>query len=538
LEQETEFCMIRIIVLAALILLSIPTALAQADKDCASTAAVDQFYTEGWGFTVSNERFQSRSSIDSSNVENLDLKWAFLLDGDMSPHSYPVASEDTVFVGTQGGTLWAIDRDSGCVRWSYAAGNKIRTAVVPGKLPAAAGGEAMLFFGTIDGHTHAVAAATGEVRWVKDIAEHSMTMQTGAPLYYDGRLFVPVSSTELIYAVMPWYGCCTFRGSLIALDAATGEIEWRTYTVTKEPEITGTHSIFVQKWGPSGAPVWSSPTIDAKHGHVLVGTGENYSSPASDMSDAIIAMDIETGSIRWAQQYLANDAFNVGCAIPGHPNCPEEFGPDLDFGAPPIVTRTQAGADVVLAGQKSGGIYAMTADTGERIWETSFGRGGLLGGIHWGMAVNPQLGLLFAPINDMQLFYHISEGESKPGLYALDIATGELRWNTPLEDTCGDRTPCNSGLSAAIAATSDLVFAGGLDGYLRAFDANTGSIVWQFDTFGEFPAVNAPMAQGGTIDVHGPMIAGDMVFIQSGYAAQSLQGGNALLAFALKESKP
>ena len=518
--------------ITAVLVLIIASSPAYANEDCAATAGVDDFYADGWGFNKKNERYQPRTSINKSNVGQLAVKWAFVLEDDMSPHSYPAVTEDTVFIGTQSGTLYALDRETGCTRWTYDAGNKIRTPVTHGILP---DGQAVLFFGTLNGHTHAVSAATGEARWVNNIAEHSMTMQTGATLYHDGQLFVPVSSTELIYAFLPWYGCCTFRGSLIAIDAASGEINWRTY-MTDEPEIQGTHSAFVQMWGPSGAPIWSAPTIDAERGLVLVGTGENYSSPASNMSDSIVAMDIKSGEVKWWQQYLAEDAFNVACAIPGHPNCPVEDGPDLDFGAPPLLTTTPDGDDIVFGGQKSGGVYALSPDTGERIWERSFGRGGLLGGIHWGMAVNPETGLLFVPINDMQLFYKISEGESKPGMYALDMATGELRWSTPMETSCEGRIQCNTGLSAAIAATPDLVFAPGLDGFIWAFDAENGEIVWQFDTVDQFAATNAEFATGGTIDVHGPMIAGDMMFILSGYGSQSLKGGNAFLAFALTEA--
>lgn len=521
--------------ITATILLATFCSPAYGNEDCATTAGAEGFYTQGWGFNTGNERYQPRSNIRKSNVEQLALKWAFILEDDMSPHSYPVVSEDAVFIGTQSGILYALDRETGCTIWTYDAGDKIRSAVTHGMLPTESGQEATLFFGTLHGDTHAVSAATGEARWVTDVAEHSMTMLTGAPLYYDGQLFVPVSSTELIYAVLPWYGCCTFRGSLIAMDAATGAINWRTY-MTREPQITGTHSLFVQMWGPSGAPIWSAPTIDAKRGLVLVGTGENYSSPASEMSDAIVAMDIESGEVRWWQQYLADDAFNVACAIPGHPNCPVEDGPDLDFGAPPLLTQTPDGDDIVVAGQKSGGVFALSPENGERIWGRYFGRGGLLGGVHWGMAVNPQLSLLFVPINDMQLFYKITEGESEPGMYALDIATGELRWSTPMTESCEGRTQCNPGLSAAIAATEDLVFAPGLDGFVWAFDAASGEIVWQYDTVQEFPATNGEIATGGTIDVHGPMLAGDMMFILSGYASQSLKGGNAFLAFELTEA--
>jgi polyvinyl alcohol dehydrogenase (cytochrome) len=436
----------------------------------------------------------------------------------------------------QSGKLQALDRVSGCVRWTYDASSEIRTAVTHATLPGEAGGETYLFVGTADGRTHAVNARTGGAAWVTDVRDHSMAMLTGSSLYHDGRLYVPVSSSELVMAILPWYGCCTFRGSLVALDAGSGEMLWRTHTVSEQPQVTGSHFFFVQRHGPSGAPVWSAPTLDPARGFIYIGTGENYSSPASAMSDSIVALDLESGAVRWAQQYTSGDAFNVACAVQGHPNCPEENGPDLDFGAPPILTHTSDGGAVLLAGQKSGGVYALRPDTGERIWERYFGRGGLLGGVHWGMAVNADAGLLFAPINDMQLFYAISEGISAPGLYALDILTGETRWQTSIEGTCDDREQCHPGLSAAIVATPDLVFAGALDGFVRAYAADTGAVVWRFDTARDFDATDGSRAVGGTLDVHGPMIAGDMMFILSGYARQSLRGGNALLAFKLKES--
>lgn len=474
---------------------------AHADEACAPVAGVEDFYTQGWGYSAGNERYQARTSIDKGNVGRLALKWAFKLDGGNSPHSYPLVSEDTVFVGAQSGTLYALDRTSGCVRWTYDAGGEVRTAVIHGTLaPKASGeqGETLLFFGTRKGRTHAVVAATGEPRWVTDVRDHSMAIVTGAPSFHDGRLYVPLSSDEVMMAILPWYGCCTFRGSVAALDAATGELVWRTHVVREEPEVTGSHYLFVQEHGPSGAPIWSAPTIDAERGLVFVGTGENYSSPATEMSDSIVALDMATGTIKWAQQYLAGDAFNVACGFDWHPNCPEENGPDLDFGAPPILTRTPSGEDILLAGQKSGGVYALDPDTGARIWARTFGRGGLVGGVHWGMAVNPRLSTLFVPINDMQLFYAVREGISEPALHALDIATGEVRWTVLMDGSCGARTPCNPGLSAAITATPDLVFTGGLDGRVRAHDAETGAIVWKVDTWGDFEAVGGGHATGGT----------------------------------------
>jgi len=512
---------------------------AHADEaaTCGPIASVEGFDTNGWGYNAANERYQSRTTITKDNVGTLAVKWAYALEGGPSPHSLPVVSEDTVFVGTQNGKLHALDRDTGCVRWTHQSGDEIRTAIIHGVVD----DETLLFFSTSGGEAHALVASTGEHRWSADVTDHSMSMLTGTPSFHDGRLFVPVSSSEVVMAAQPWYGCCTFRGAVVALDATNGAFIWRTHVVPEAQE-TGTHYLFVQNYGPSGAPIWSAPTIDSARGLVLVGTGENYSAPASDMSDAIVAMELETGEIRWHQQYLAGDTFNVSCGMPDHPNCQMEKGPDLDFGAPPIVTQTLDGQDIVLAGQKSGGVYGMNADTGERIWEQTYGRGGMVGGIHWGMAINPHLNLVYAPVSDMKLpFVRDEVGPGAPGLYALDIATGEQRWATPIANTCGDKEPCDSGLSAAIAATPDLVFSGGLDGVMRAFDATTGQVVWSFDTWGTFPAVGgdltpeSPEAVGGTLEVHGPLITGNMMFVLSGYAHQTLKGGNALLAFELQE---
>jgi polyvinyl alcohol dehydrogenase (cytochrome) len=502
---------------------------------CPSVASVTDFYTEGWGFNAGNERYQPRTTINKGNVDQLKLKWAFKLEGGMSPHSYPVVTEDTVFVGNEAGILSALDRETGCVRWTYDADSLIRTAVVHGMVEGEDGPEAVLFFGTMSARTHAVSAATGERRWVTDVRDHSMGMLTGSPTFHDGQVYVPVSSSEVMMAIMPWYGCCTFRGTVVALDASTGALTWRTHVVEEEPKETWSHYFFVQNYGPSGVPIWSAPTIDANQGLLFVGTGENYSNPGTAMSDAIVAMDLKTGDIEWVQQYTADDTFNASCIRPGHPNCPENAGPDLDFGAPPILSKTTEGVPIMLAGQKSGGVYALNPVNGERIWERYFGRGGLVGGVHWGMAVNQQRGLVYAPINDMQFGMKVYEGTPEPGLYALDIATGELRWSTPITDTCGDRERCNSGLSAAIVATEDLVWSGGLDGNLRAFDAETGAVVWQYDTWREYDATDGTTANGATIDTDGPMIAGNMLFIQSGYARQLLTGGNALLAFELPQ---
>ncbi len=505
---------------------------------CDQPPGFANLYSSGWGNGLENSRFQSQSAINRSNVSQLQLEWAFALDESESPHSYPVITGDTLFIGTTDGNLHALDRDSGCVRWTYTAEEQIRTGITYGSVTDAATGAVrhLLFFGTFAGNVFAIDGESGELVWKADVKDHAYIMVTGTPTFHAGNLYVPISSGEVALAMNPFYGCCQFRGALMSLDAATGQTNWRTHVIDDEPQVTGRHYIFVEEWGPSGAPVWSAPTVDAGRGLIYIGTGENYTQPATARSDAIIAFDMQSGAIEWTQQYTAEDAFNMACVLPiMNANCPQDWGPDLDFGAPPIVSQTPEGVDILLAGQKSGGVYGIDPDTGERIWEQMFGRGGMLGGVHWGMAVNERLGLVFAPISD-KATGPASDREADPGLNALDIATGMTRWSTPNAGSCEGRENCGPGLSAAILATDDLVFAGGLDGYLRAYNARTGEVVWEYDSWRDYETVNNLPARGGAIDVHGPVIAGDWLFIQSGYGSFGQRGGNVLLAFRLASS--
>ena len=499
--------------------------------DCDATPGVEDFARSGWGFGERNLRFQPDTDIDRNNVQTLELAWAFALDGGMSPHSYPLVTEDTVFIGTPAGSLFALERDSGCVRWKRQFRSGVRTAVIHAEIA----GDARLVFGTDDGWVIAANAVTGDELWATEVRDHPHAIVTGTPLYHAGRIYAPVSSYELAVAMDAMYECCTFRGSLVALDAADGAMHWRTPTIADAPAVTGRHYLIVKEWGPSGTPIWSAPAIDATTGLLYVGTGENYTAPATPTSDAIMALGSEDGEIVWTEQFTANDTFNMACLIPDHPSCPEEVGPDYDFGAPPILALTPSGERILLAGQKSGGVYAMQPDSGERIWERQLGRGGYLGGVHWGMAVNESLGLLYVPISDKPVGPAAGD-KPMPGLHALEIETGAVRWSAINANRCGERKGCDPGISAAVVATPELVFAGSLDGRVSVYDVRTGAVVWSYDTWRKFDGVNGETAVGASIDVHGPMVAGDLLLIQSGYGQHGQAGGNALLAFRLPRS--
>jgi polyvinyl alcohol dehydrogenase (cytochrome) len=268
---------------------------------------------------------------------------------------------------------------------------------------------------------------------------------------------------------------------------------------------------------------------------VYFGTGQNYSHPTTGTSDAIFAVEAESGEVRWVRQFTGQDAYNVSCDVSrNHPNCPKPMGPDWDFGAPPVLVRHQGG-ELLIAGQKSGDVHAMDPDTGEVVWTRRIGRGGALGGIHWGLAANEERGLLLVPISDIEAYP--SEREPQPGLHALDIATGTVRWVRTREPRCGDRV-CAAGVSAAVTVTRDLVFAATLDGFLEAYDAASGEVLWSHDAWQDYDSVNGTPASGGTFDAHGPLVVDDLIIVSAGYDTFGQKPGNAFLVFQLQAEPP
>lgn len=529
----------RLLLRAAALLLSL-TFTNFASAECPGTANLAGLTAEGWGIDAHNRRFQPEAAINAANVADLELAWAFGLDDSTSPHSYPLVTEDTVFIGSESGNLYALDKETGCTRWVFNADSNIRTAIVQGTVEMAGEAKTLLFFGTFGARAYAVDAATGSLVWEKLMDGHRFSTVTGTPIYHDGRLFVPVSAYEVMAAIAPVYSCCTFRGSVAALDAATGKEIWRRYTIDEEAEVTGSRWLFLDRKGPSGAPVWQAPAIDTKRGLLYFATGENYSDPPTDTSDAVFAVNLSDGSVRWYHQFTEGDAWNASCGAGWlNGNCPEADGPDYDFGAPPILATTPYGRDLLFAGQKSSMVYAMDPETGELVWEQRVGRGGKLGGIHWGMAVNEALGLLYVPVSDRGgAGRHEGDRETARGLHALSLQDGSIRWSVPELGNCEGREGCFPGISAAILATEDLVIAGGLDGGLNAYAADSGERLWYFDTWRSYTAVNGVETEGGPLDVHGPLIVGDMLFINSGYQTFGQKGGNAFLAFRLSRPTP
>jgi polyvinyl alcohol dehydrogenase (cytochrome) len=370
------------------------------------------------------------------------------------------------------------------------------------------------------------------------VDDHPVAIMTGAPTLAAGRLYVPLSSGEEVAGANPKYECCKFRGSLSALDAATGKIVWKSYTIAEPAHPTRKNQQEVQLWGPSGAGIWSSPTIDLKRRAVYVTTGDSYSDPAASTSDAFLAFDMDTGKLLWSRQMTANDAFTIDCGSPVKTNCPEARGPDFDFGSSAILVDLPGGKRALIAGQKSGMVHALDPDQqGEVLWQVRAGKGSVLGGVQWGSAVDGEN--VYVAVSDLDFAPQPSTGrnglnpKAGGGMFAFNAATGKQVWNTPTPG-CRDRAGCSPAQSAAITAIPGVVFSGSLDGHLRAYATGSGRIVWDMDTAREYQTVNGVKGNGGSIDGPGPVVVGGMLFTNSGYAVFGGAPGNVLLAFSVE----
>ncbi len=479
-----------------------------------------------WGGDKRNTRFQTAAGLTASTAPALKLKWAFGFPNAARARSQPAVTAEAIFLGSQDGTFYALDPETGCVHWRYFAGAEVRNAAVIEE--DAQGRPQTLYFADFDATVYAVDAATGAERWKVSVRDHPVGTITGSLALHDGRLFVPMSSTEVVSAYAPTYECCTFRGGVVALGAKDGRRLWRYYTVPP-PEKTRINAQGAQNYGPSGAPIWTTPTIDEKRGLVYVGTGENYSSPATAMSDAIVALDMRTGAVRWVRQTVAGDAWNGACGRT-EANCPEEDGPDFDFGAPPMLLTMTNGEDILIAGQKSGMVFGLDPDDGGKIlWEKRAGMGGFNGGVHWGMASDGRA--VFVGVADTP-GHHATTGEPRQGVHAYLASSGADLWSRIEPPTCASSArECFPAISAPVTATADLVIAGGLDGVLRLYRAADGEPLWTFDTKLDFETVNGVPATGGSIDAAGPVVAGGRIIVNSGYDKFANIPGNALLVF-------
>lgn len=494
-------------------------------------AASPKLQWDGWSASPGNTRFQNadQAALTLDAVRGLKLKWAFAYEGDITAFSQPTILDNNLFIGSAGGAIHDLDAATGCIRWQYQADGPVRTSI----LIVRDGAKYFALFGDQSGWFYALDATTGNLLWKKKADPHDAARLTGAAVAHDGIVFVPVASWEENRASDPDYPCCTMRGSVIALRVRDGSTVWKTYMVDP-PKPIGKNSAGRAQFGPSGAGIWSAPTLDLKRGVMYVTTGDNYSQPSTKMSDAVVALAIKTGKIVWSRQFAENDIFSGECLATN--SC----GPDFDFGSSAMLVNA-GGRDLVVAGQKSGVVYALDPDKkGELIWQIRVGKGSTNGGVQWGMASDGQY--VYAAVSDVarerrkptdpaDLRQNDLDPNKGGGLTAIRLTDGSKAWYAPGHPCDPPKVGCSPAQPAAVTAIPGVVFSGAYDGHVRAYAAEDGRILWDFDTARDFDTVNGVPGHGGSIDGPGAVVLNGIVYVNSGYSRQSGMPGNVLLAF-------
>ncbi len=487
----------------------------------------------GWGADLANTRYPAASALLAArDVPQLKLKWAFGFEGALAARTQPAIVGGLLFTGSERGDVYALDAKTGCTYWTYRAQAAVRTAMTVAPYRAAGRSTRFaLYFGDGRANAYAVDAETGTLLWVRKLDEHPNATITGAPALHGGKVYVPTSAAgEEVRGGRLDYGCCTFRGSVSALDATTGAVVWKSYSISTEPKPRAVNKDGVQLFGPAGAGIWGAPTIDPRRGVLYVGTGNGFAEPAQPTTNAVLAFELETGRLRWVRQTVASDIWLWQCPAenPTNPNCPLKQGPDFDFGTSPLIARTSQGRELLVVPQKSGMVYAIDPDKdGAIVWEYRFGEGSALGA-QWGAAADER---------NVYVGVGGSLSAAPGGMHAIDLESGKRVWFSPPQPklcTGGTEERCYASQGGAVTVIPGVVFSGGADGGLRAYSTRDGSIVWQIDTNREYQTVNGVKANGATIDGAGPVVVDGMVFVNSGYSGIVGRAGNVLLAFQVQ----
>jgi polyvinyl alcohol dehydrogenase (cytochrome) len=460
------------------------------------------------------------TKLGTSSARTLAQKWVFTTGGDVS--AIPTVQGTTVFFPDWAGNVYALNKSNGALVWQHTVTSYTgQSGDVSRVSPALYNG--MVIFGDHINGLHdgarvvAVSQQTGQLLWATEVESHKAAIITGSPVVANGRVYIGISSGEEAAAVNDSYPCCTFRGSVVALDASTGAKLWQTYVMPSNGGAAG---------GYSGGAIWSAPAIDLTRNQLYVVTGNNYSVPASvescqqanpnssactaanDYFDSALALDLTTGAVKWGKKLYGYDAFNSACKTAGSVNCPVPTGPDFDFGSGPNLI-----GNILGLGQKSGIYYALNPDTGALVWATVVGPGGASGGIVWGTATDGKR--IYAGIgNKNAIAYPVFPTGANitwGSWTALDVATGKIIWQTP-DPTPGTRD------SGSLSIANGVLYAGSLDtaGHMYALNASTGQILWSF-------------ASGGSI-LGAPAIVDGTLYWGSGYS-RSATGNNKLYAF-------
>ena len=496
-----------------------------------------------FGFDLRNHRHLTaqEAGITTDDFHHLELAWALAFPRATTMRAQAAVVGSTLFLPVADASqLYAIDiGQRPCLKWIYKSDVPLRTGVAYGTLPGSH--RKVLVFADVGTRIHMVDAASGAPIWKHAVHLTSLSNTTGTPVLLGARVYVPLSASEINVGADPKHLCCTTHGAVIALDATTGAEIWTAHTMPDAKPIRD-RGDGQMMWGPSGAPIWTSPAIDEQRGVLYVGTGEATSAPAAPTTDSVLAIDLMTGAIRWRFQSTADDVFLTGCMIKHDGlNCPHEGRLlDHDFGASIVLAKRPDGHDVVLAGQKSGMLYALDPDAqGAVLWKRSFGAGSVIGGIHWGLAFDGAR--VFVPMNTFPGPDGKDAGE-RAGLHAVAVDSGTVLWSYyPQPDCSGDRRTrvrtCGSvtGMTGAPAVIAGAVVEGSADGFLRAFDANTGELLFQFDTTQPLTTANGVPGTGGALDNASIVAANGYLFVNSGYGIIGGQtAGNLFLAFHAK----
>lgn len=501
--------------------------------DSKVSAKQSPLWWNGWGGNSSGDGFKNAelAKLSKTAVANLELAWAFALPGVTQMRTVPAIFGDSLIYAGQSSQVLSLNKNTGCIQWLVETEFPIRGGVIVSE---ASEQPRIAFTGDGRSNVYAINTRSGKLLWQTNVAQHQESSITAAPAIYQNTLFIALSSGEAIASADPNYPCCTSSGELVALDTTSGKIKWRYKTIKQQPKAVGKNRVGTSIYAPSGAPVWATPTVDAARETVYIGVGQNYTRPSTDTSDAIIAIDINTGQEKWRFQATKYDAWNIDCYNQNPANCPTPTGPDFDFGMAPIIHKTQS-HDWLLAGQKSGTVWVLNPENGSVVWHRQIAKGTARGGIHWGMSADANT--LYAPVGDHGpiMFDQFPKLDRAPGLYALDIETGNLRWQQPFpNDSCTNKTGCVAANSGATTSIEGVVFATGLDGFIRAYATQNGQLLWQFDSHKPFDTINGIEGAGGAIDSVRPIVADGMLYLNSGYGFAGQMPGNVLLAFKPK----
>jgi len=470
----------------------------------------------GWSGGLANSRYstKAKSGLAVADIPKLKLKWAFGFDQGISSFGQPAVVSGRVFVGTDTGYVYSLDAASGCVYWSFMPKSNVRNAINIGPISGHGETKYAAWFGDMKSNVYAVDARTGVLLWTQRVEDHYTSRVTSAPALYDGRLYVPISSWEEASAKTLDYPCCSFRGSVVAMDANNGDVIWKTYTIADQPQPVKKNSKGVQLWAPAGAAVWNTPTVDVKRHAIYFGTGDAYTYPAAPTSDAIMALDMDSGKILWTYQVTANDAYLVACQFDKTENCPEVVGVDWDIPAPAILQTMSNGQDVLIVCTKPGDVLSLDPDKqGALNWRVNVAKNKSgYAGMRWGGASDRD-----------NVYFGLTGG----GVVAIKLTTGEAKWYALLPEEGKKRSH-----DAAVTLLDDTAFVGDMNGVVSALKTADGEEIWTFNTAREYTTVNGIPARGGSISGVGPVVSNGMLFVNSGYMIISGKPGNVLLAFS------